>query len=135
MEDSVLAQASAEFTPDTAGVRRFLDLYLDFYVANPHIASLWTQRRLRDAADIANIEGEYTTPQVKQVAETVADAVQPGLDLELCLWTIAWCVQDFVQGGIPDAQGNRIGHSDPETLARFRTHLHSFVPRMIGLPG
>lgn len=133
LQKAMLEQGAAEFTRDAAGVHRFLDRYLDFFVAHPQIATLWIQRRLSDAADIAGIEREYTYPQIQMVAQAVGDTVGADVDAELSLWTIAWCVHDFVQAGIPSAEGPRVGPSDRRTLARFRAHLHQMVERMIGL--
>jgi AcrR family transcriptional regulator len=134
LEDGMLAKAAAEFTHDVAGMHRFLDRYLDFYVTYPHIAALWIQRRMFDAADITHIESQISVPQLRLVAESVGSTFGPGVDVELALWSIAWCVQDFVQGGIPTEDGKRVGRNDPQTLARFRTHLHSMLLRMVGYP-
>src|SRR5689334_6578860 len=42
-EQAVLLRAAADFTPDGPGVHRFLDEYLNFFVAHPQTAALWMQ--------------------------------------------------------------------------------------------
>jgi len=130
-ERQMLNAAIAEFTPDRAGVHRFLDRYLDFYLKYPHISALWLQRRLQDAADITGIERAFSAPQLRMVAGTVAPALAPHLDPEFVLWTIVWTIDNFVQGGIPDAEGHRLGLTDPATTRRFRTHMHHLTDYLI----
>jgi len=131
-EQAVLLRAAASFTPDGPGVHRFLDEYLDFFVAHPQIAALWMQRRFQDASDIP-LEATYTFPQLTLVGELAADAIKQDVDIELLLLTVVWCVHNFVQGGVPDRDGGRITADDPAMLARFRTHLHRLVEGMTGL--
>ncbi|GAA2631684.1 TetR/AcrR family transcriptional regulator [Actinomadura fulvescens] len=132
-EQVMLEDAVAEFTPDAAGVHRFLDRYLDFFLAHPYTAALWMQRRLFDAADIADMEKIYSIPQLQLVAQKVGGAFGPGVDVEFSLWTVVWCVHSFVQGGIPAPGGERLGRHDHRTVARFRAHLHHMVGRMVGI--
>jgi AcrR family transcriptional regulator len=132
-EQAFLERAAAEFTPDAAGVHRFLDQYLDFFVVHPQTAALWMQRRFQDASDIP-LEATYTYPQLILVAGLTADVIELDVDMELMLLTLVWCVHNFVQGGIPDPEGARITADDPAMLARFRAHLHRLVERMTGLP-
>lgn len=129
-EQAMLEQAAAEFTPDLAGLYHFIDLYLDFFVANPQIAALWIQRRLYDAADVVELEKLYSLPQINLVAESVGDVIDPGLDLEFALWTVVWAVHSFVQGGMPDDSGRRVGPQNRRLLSRFREYLHQLVARM-----
>ena len=132
-EQAMLEQAAAEFTHDAAGVHRFLDRYLDFFVAHPQSAALWMQRRLHDAADI-QLEAVYTVPQMTLVARLGDGVFAPDVDVELMLLTIVWSVHVFVQSGVPDAHGRWITASDDQMLSRFRAHQHRLVECLTGLP-
>lgn len=130
-EQAMLETAAGEFTQDGPGMYRFLDRYIDFFVANPQIAALWIHRRLSDATDISEPEGLYSFPQVTLVGDALRDMFAPGVDVEFFLWTIVWNVHSFVQGGVPDAAGRRRGPQDHETLLRFRAHMREMVRRML----
>lgn len=132
-EQGVLEAAAAEFTPDRAGVERFVGSYLDFCVANPQIPALWMHRRLSDAADIAEMEKLYVLPAGLLGVETLRTVARPGVAVEFIVWTIVWCIHNFVAGGVLNLAGDRRGADDPQILAWFRTELSQSVARMLGM--
>lgn len=132
-EQAVLEGAAADFTPDLAGVHLFIDRYLDFCVANPEIPGLWTQRRLSDAADIAEMEKLYILPAGLLGANSFRQAARPGVDVEFAVWMTVWCIHNFVQGGVLNAAGERRGPEDPKALAWFRHELKLSVGRTLGI--
>ncbi|MDL4816917.1 TetR/AcrR family transcriptional regulator [Actinomadura opuntiae] len=129
-EQEMLESALAAYTPDPAGAHRVIDLYLDFYVANPEIVALWMHRWMGDAADADGLEGDYVDPQDALVAEVVAGVVPPDVAVDLLVRTVVWCVFGFLSGGLPGARG-RSEPRRPDEIARFRTYLHVLIDRMI----
>ena len=89
------ANSARPFGYGDVGIHRFLDRYLDFVVEHSQLAALATQRRLSDAADIADIERSYSIPHMQLAARA-------GVDVELSLWSVMWCIHSFVyqSGGI-----------------------------------
>ncbi|MCD0450265.1 TetR/AcrR family transcriptional regulator [Actinocorallia sp. API 0066] len=130
-EQRLLEHMMAEYTHDAAGIHRLVDQYLDHFVDHPRSAALWMQRRMYDAADLREIEINYSYPQIAAVSELTGDLVRPGVDMELVIWTLVWTVQTFVYGGIPDERGGRSTASDPRAVNRFRRHLHSSIDPLL----
>lgn len=119
-------------------VHEIVDRYIDFCVAHPEFPALWIHRWLYDAADLTGLERQYSQPLITMttsVLEQAADAgyIDDTADMEYCVWTLIWCVHGFVQGGVLDEAGDRMGPENPEVLARFRQHLHRLAARTLNL--
>ncbi|MEU7893905.1 TetR/AcrR family transcriptional regulator [Nonomuraea sp. NPDC049152] len=110
-------------------VHRIADRYLDFYVDNPEVSALWLHRWLLDASDVTELERQYIRPLLTLVGDVT------GADTEMAMWTVVWCVNGFVRGGVLDDEGRRRGADDPKALRRFRSYLHIVLHRALGLPG
>jgi AcrR family transcriptional regulator len=109
--------------------------YLDFCLSHPHVPALWMRRWLSDAHDIAELEERYAQPLVGMVLAALAEVSTAGYlddaDHEMTLWTIMWSIHGFCCSGVLDGQGRRHGVGDPEAVARFRSHLHLLVARLL----
>ncbi|MBO3752483.1 TetR/AcrR family transcriptional regulator [Streptosporangiaceae bacterium NEAU-GS5] len=137
-EHAAVAAAVTEFQqlPLTEALHCLLDRYIDFCLCNPDIPALWMHRWLDDAADMTELERQYTYPLVSMVAKTVRPALESlDVDIEYTIQSMVWCINGFAKGGIPDAHGNRRTIHDPHALRRFRAHLHVMLHRTLGLPG
>jgi AcrR family transcriptional regulator len=122
-----------------AAIHTIVDRYLDFCVGHPEFPALWIHRWLYDAADLTGLERQFSQPLISMstrvLEQAVADgSIGSGVDLEYCVWTIVWCVHGFVQGGVLDREGERVGADSAEVLARFRDHLHRLTQRVLSLP-
>lgn len=140
-EHAALRSALADFTPTLQGLFDLADAYLDFYVANPEILSLWMHRWLGDAVDVERLEEDYSWPLSAMVVDVVRDLVPPDVDADYVIWTIVWSVYGFLSGGVrptatpppaPSARGvgRGRGRPDPAELGRFRAHLRTLIRRM-----
>ncbi|WP_170317113.1 TetR/AcrR family transcriptional regulator [Acrocarpospora corrugata] len=123
----------------SAGVHTIVDRYLDFCVAHPEFPALWIHRWLYDAADLTGLERQFSQPLIIMTTRVLeqsmsAGFISEGVDLEYCVWTLVWCVHGFVQGGVLDGEGERVGPDSVEELARFRKHLHLLTQRVLALP-
>ncbi len=124
----------ANYTPDAAGVHYLIDSTLDHFLRRPQDAGLWMQRRLQDAADLTEVEWQGSRPQFVRTLELTKSAFRPELDPGLILQEIFWSVHNFVRGGFLDEAGRSIGPEDPETVDRFRRHLHRTVDLFVREP-
>ncbi|MFI6298467.1 TetR/AcrR family transcriptional regulator [Nonomuraea sp. NPDC050790] len=120
-------------------IHRLVDDYLDFCVEHPEVPALWMHRWLSDASDLTDLERQYVRPLVDAVTRALEPAVTagvigPGVDVEMAMWSVIWCVHGFAKGGVLDAEGERRGAGDRVALRRFRTHLHQTVHRTLALP-
>jgi AcrR family transcriptional regulator len=137
LETAVTAFRAAARDHDTtvAAAQLLVSRYLDFCLAHPHVPALWMRRWLSDASDIAELEERYAQPLVGMVLAALADVSTAGwladADLEMALWTIMWSIHGFCCSGVRDGQGGRRGAADPDTVARFRNHLHLLVARLL----
>jgi AcrR family transcriptional regulator len=129
--------------PDPTEVRaalgRFVDAYLDFCVANPHVPALWMRRWLSEGADVAEIETDYAGPLVREVSSVVRAVLDragmaAGLDVDMLVFTIVWTSHSFVRAGIIDHSGRRLAPDESAMLRRFRAHLHDVVDRLVDRP-
>ncbi|GAA4576417.1 TetR/AcrR family transcriptional regulator [Planotetraspora kaengkrachanensis] len=127
--------AFAAFTPDRAGVLLVVDRYLDFYIDHPEVPELWIHRWLSDAADITEVEALYLKPLRDRVKDVFRPIVRPGVDLDVTLEIIVWCVRGFVVGGMLTPSGELRGPRNTVYLQRFRAYLHQLVTRLLGLDG
>ncbi|MER6812578.1 TetR/AcrR family transcriptional regulator [Actinomadura nitritigenes] len=129
-EQDMLETALGAYTPDRAGAHRVIDVYLDFYVANPEIVALWMHRWMGDAADVGELENEFVDPQDELVTGVVGSLVPPDVAVDLLVRTVVWCVFGFLSGGVPGGRG-RTEPRSPEAIERFRDYLHVLVDRMV----
>jgi AcrR family transcriptional regulator len=129
-EQGMLDTALGAYTPDRAGSHRLIDMYLDFYVANPEIVALWMHRWMGDAADVGGLENDFVDPQDELVTGVVAGVVPPDVAVDLLVRTVVWCVFGFLSGGVPGGRG-RTEPRTPDAIERFRGYLHVLVDRMI----
>lgn len=110
-----------------------LDVYLDFYVDNPLIVSLWMHRWMGDAADAGELEEMYVHPQVATIVEVAAVVAPPDVDVDYLVRTVVWCVFGFLSGGMP-VNGRRSPTTDgpdPARLEEFRRYMHTLLKRML----
>jgi AcrR family transcriptional regulator len=122
-----------------AGLARFVDAYLDFCVANPHVPALWMRRWLAEGEDVAELESDYAGPLVREVStvvRTVLDraGLAADLDVDMLVFTIVWTSHSFVRAGVIDHSGRRLSAHDLAMLTRFRRHLHDVVDRLVDRP-
>jgi AcrR family transcriptional regulator len=129
-EQGMLETALASYTPDGDGAHRVIDVYLDFYVANPEIVALWMHRWMGDAADVGELEDDFVDPQDALVSGVVGGLVPPDVAVDLLVRTVVWCVFGFLSGGVPGGRG-RTEPRSPEAIERFRGYLHVLIDRMI----
>jgi AcrR family transcriptional regulator len=139
MKPAISGFAAADAEQAGAAVHAIVDRYLDFCVEHPEFPALWIHRWLYDAADLTGLERQYSQPLISMTTGILQQAAADGfmaadVDLEYCVWTIIWCVHGFVQGGVLDLEGERVGPDSPEELARFRAHLHQLTQRVLRLP-
>ncbi|MFC4909605.1 TetR/AcrR family transcriptional regulator [Actinomadura gamaensis] len=132
-ERAALEEATADLTPDAAGVLRLLDRYVDFCAANPDIPALWVHRWLSDASDVAHLENAYVQPLMEMVADAVAKAAGDDVDVEYLVWSVIWCTHGFARGGVLRGDGERHRMDDPSALIRFRAHMRRMVTATLGL--
>jgi AcrR family transcriptional regulator len=129
-----VAWAEACRETSAAILHRMADAYLDFCVAHPRSPVLCRHRGLANVGDNGDTEGAHCAPYIQLIIEGLASAVDAeyigkDVDLELLVWSIIWCTDDFCQGGIPDGGGNFAGGQDAGAVHRFRAHLHQMVGR------
>ncbi|MEO3827668.1 TetR/AcrR family transcriptional regulator [Actinomadura sp. B10D3] len=127
--------AFKEFTPDAAGLIRLIDSYLDFCLQYPELPALWMHRWMSDATDIPEEEVRDSLRELDQIIGLIAEAVAEDVDAEMLNWNVVWAVNSFVRGGITSVDGVNHRADDPDTLLRFRRHLHQLAlwaaePRM-----
>ena len=131
-QDMILVQEmAANYTRDRDGLHFLVDRYLDYCCENPRVVALWMQRKMRDAADLDEVEREYASAPLAGVGRMVGDLFRPGLDAELTSWMIIWFIQIFVHSGIPDEHGRRVGCEDTQQLRRFRRQVHEVVDALL----
>ncbi|WP_062358196.1 TetR/AcrR family transcriptional regulator [Herbidospora yilanensis] len=138
LEGVVNDMMAADQMTASAAVHEIVDRYIDFCVANPEFPALWIHRWLYDAADLTGLERQYSQPLITMTTSVLEQAAEAGYiddtaDMEYCVWTLIWCVHGFVQGGVLDESGDRLGAENPEVLARFRRHLHRLAARTLNL--
>ena len=122
-----------------AGLTAFVDSYLSFCVANPHVPALWMRRWLAEGTDVAQLEADYAGPLVQQVSTVVRELLDraglaAGLDVDMLVFSIVWSCHSFVRAGIIDHSGRRLEPHEVAMLDRFRRHLHDVVDRLVDRP-
>jgi AcrR family transcriptional regulator len=138
-EQAAVMSVVGSFTPTRTTLARILDAYLDFYVENPYVVKLWLQRRMGDAADVADLETLYVRPSFLAFADVLHEAAPQDVDVDYVIWTIIWLVSGFLSTGIMHSRpldhphGTRL-HITPEDLDDFRAYLHEVIRRMLPLP-
>ncbi len=135
LEKSVEGITAAPPGETTAAVHRLVDDYIDFCVQNPDVTALWMHRWLSDASDVTELEQQYVQPLVQFVADALEPVTVGSPDVKFVIWTVIWSTHAFSRGGVLDREGDRRGPDDPETLRRFRAHLHRLVHCTLNLPG
>lgn len=136
---AALRRAGASATDVRAGLCAFVDAYLSFCVANPHVPALWMRRWLSEGTDVAQIEEEYAGPLVSEVSTVVRElldraALAKALDVDMLVFTIVWTCHSFVRAGVIDHSGRRLEPHELAMLDRFRRHLHDLVERLVDRP-
>ncbi|WP_240810280.1 TetR/AcrR family transcriptional regulator [Actinomadura sp. WMMA1423] len=147
-ELAMLEEASASLPSSAQGVHDLADTYLDFHLAHPHIARLWLHRWSGDAAGSADLELSYERPLTNMVADATRPLLPPDVDVDYMLWTLVWAMTGFVTYGVPTHGGRPTTWRDiaplpdgcrsnlnPETVERFRSHLHTLIGRVLRDPG
>jgi AcrR family transcriptional regulator len=136
------------FVPSHEGLIRLADAYLDFHLTHPQIMALWQHRWMGDAADVPELEELYTAPLSARMADMARGQVADDFDTDHVVWTVAWCVFGFLSGGIVYTTADRVpalrwrrGEGDEEpnsrdqvAVARFRTHMHTLLERLLTPP-
>ncbi|CNE91232.1 Putative transcriptional regulator%2C TetR family [Mycobacterium tuberculosis] len=148
IELAMLEDAVGSMRLTAEGLREFADTYLDFHLSHPHVARLWLHRWLGDAAGSADLESEYERPLTDMVAAAVRPLTSPDLDVDYMLWTLVWAMTGFVTYGVPNHDGKPApwrcitslphGHRDTlasQEVARFRSHMHLLIERVLQAPG
>ncbi|MEV8637727.1 TetR/AcrR family transcriptional regulator [Streptosporangium sp. NPDC051023] len=135
LERSVAEIATAPPGQATAALHRLVDDYIDFCAQNPEVPALWVHRWLSDASDVTELEPRYVQPLVQFVTDALEPITHDSPDMRFVIWTVIWSTHAFSRGGVLDENGERRGPEDPETLRRFRAHMHKMVHCTLGLPG
>lgn len=125
-----LDKVGDDFTPDAEGLFRMMDRYLQLCLEHPEVPRLWFHRWMSDASDVTGLEEELGAPAQRTALTFFRQAVDPELDPEATMWTLVWTVHAYMLCGYPDASSHRRPPDDPETLQRFRRHLHRLTRRM-----
>lgn len=129
-QQEALAGPMSSFTPNSLGIRRISDAYLDWCLAHPQYVGMVMHRWQGDAADLdLDLESTFNVPVLSALDELVSPAVRPGLDLEVAIWNVVWCVNGFVRFGLLGADGRLHGSDNPVTIRRFRAYLHDMIAR------
>lgn len=131
-EMRAMEEAVAGFTPSLQGLIDLTDAYLDFFATHPDFMALWIHRWLGDAADVSGLEHIYVQPLADLIASATRDLMPDDVDVEHLMWTVVWCVYGFLSGSMQYTapHGYERVSIDPETLAGFRTYLHTLMRRM-----
>lgn len=119
---------AARFTPDVAGVRRFVDDYLDYCIDHKHLYSLWVHRALADAADIADLEREHLAVVSERFSDIFRGSTR--LDVQYAVLTIRWTVIGFTFGAVFDDHQAAMDPTNPAARNRFRAYMHDLVALM-----
>ncbi|RMI41594.1 TetR/AcrR family transcriptional regulator [Actinomadura harenae] len=127
-EQEALAGAIEAFTPDAAGVQGIGDAFLDFCLSHRAFVGMWMHRWAGDAADL-DVETPFAKPVLSTMYQVMSPAVLPGVDVELAIWNIVWCVHGFVQFGFIGQDGQGHGSDEPTGVGRFRDYLHDLIAR------
>ncbi|WP_030915970.1 TetR/AcrR family transcriptional regulator [Streptosporangium amethystogenes] len=137
--DVISALPAADPEEARAVVYRLSERFLEFFLANPQVPSLWAHRWLGDAADIPGLEEAYRDPIVHLVCDALRPAVEAGLiddqvNLELTVQTLIWSVSGFMHGEI-STDGRGSASTDPQALQSFLAHLRQLIDRMLTVHG
>jgi TetR/AcrR family transcriptional regulator len=118
-----------DYTPDTHGLTRVMDEYLEHCLEHPEVPRLLIHRWMSDASDIIDVEQEIA-PLIKEAIEAVRRAAGPGVDPQAATWTLVWTIHGYLQSGYLDDPGRLHPPTDPRALGRFRQHLHWLIQQM-----
>jgi len=134
-----LRAAGGSPTQVRAALGAFVDAYLGFCIANPHVPALWMRRWLAEGTDVAQLEEDYAGPLVREVSTVVRGLLDraglaAALDVDMLVFTIVWTCHSFVRAGIIDHSGRRLEPHELAMLDRFRRHLHDVVDRLVDRP-
>ena len=121
--DTYVAPAFAAFTPDADGLIRVVDRLLDHALEHPELWSMWMQRWMSDAVDIADVEQRFAMEMFRAWSRLVESALAPGVDAYVVLMSVLWLVNGFIHSGLVDEEGHR-SPRDPAARRLFRAHLH-----------
>lgn len=115
-----------------AALHRFIDGYIDLCVEHPEVPALWMHRWLSDASDIEELESLAAQPLTQNAIDCIAALAAPmHADARFTTYTMIWCIQGFSLSGVLDTTGQRHRPSDPDTLRRFRAHMHQLLDRLL----
>ncbi|SEG72731.1 DNA-binding transcriptional regulator, AcrR family [Thermomonospora echinospora] len=113
--------------PGAEGLIWLIDSYLDYCLEHPEMPRLWIYRWMSDATDIGGPEERISAPLMEDVMAIVRPAVAPDVDPDAALWTFVWAIHAYMQAGFLDDFGRPRRPENPQTLDRFRHHLHQLV--------
>ncbi|MEU0481174.1 TetR/AcrR family transcriptional regulator [Streptosporangium sp. NPDC006013] len=133
--DVLSALPAADPEEARAVVYRLATRFLEFFLANPQVPSLWAHRWLGDAADIPELEATYKDPVIHLVCDALRPAAEAGLiddrvNLEQTVQTLIWSVYGFMHGEI-NTDGHGSASTDPQARQAFLAHLQQLVDRML----
>ncbi|XVQ16185.1 TetR/AcrR family transcriptional regulator [Spirillospora sp. CA-255316] len=130
-----LASLRRTYTPDTNGVAQVMHAYVHYGMQHPELSKLLIHRwMMSDASDVTGLDEEIIGPATQETVDLIRSALGPDIDAEAALWTLVWTVHGYLQAGYLDVSGRRRPPSDPETLRRFRQHLHWLIQRLTYSP-
>ncbi|MEU0517728.1 TetR/AcrR family transcriptional regulator [Streptosporangium sp. NPDC006007] len=138
-EDALAVFPTGDPAEIASAMYALVDRYLEFCLAHPQVPALWVHRWLGDAADIPDVEEKYAAPLIERTREALLSAARAGIidnhvDLDLMVRTLIWSIYGLLYGEAV-TQPEESPSADPETLRRYRAHLHQLVDRMLKLPG
>jgi len=115
-------------------VYRIAEAYLDFYVENPGLVSLWMHRWACDAAEIADVEDRYLRPLARLASRKIGNAVPGDLGPHALLGVVLWCVNGFLGSGLLAPGRGVLRADDFQAVKNFRAILHGVIDRMLTPP-
>jgi AcrR family transcriptional regulator len=117
---------------DPAENHELLDLMIDFHFEHPEFNSLWVQRWLSDAFDIADVEQTYRNPVLEYGFRRFAAITKAEKeDLEMSVSLIDWAIHGFFTEGVQRLGSRPLRADDPDVRHRFRVYMHRLLDWLI----
>ncbi|MEU5879966.1 hypothetical protein [Spirillospora sp. NPDC047279] len=129
-QNTMLDAAEADFSRDPAGIRRFLEHVLDFYLDHFDLMVIWNHRLMDDAADLHDIEESYRAPVYRRVAGIIGAELIGDSDFQMMANVFTWSLYGFVSSGVYRSDGSLVGAEQEKARAEFRacmTRLQELV--------
>lgn len=143
MIDAFLAGLDPSTTDSPERLRdvllRLLDVLLERTREHPERLRLYVRRWLEPKDELTKTESELSLSLYRPVADLLSNARGEGAiafqgDIMIFLRSFDWLIYGYFVGGPMRTDTLRGDPMDSENLARFRSYLHDYLCRMLGLP-